>query len=519
MLTKREEIMGRKIARPVLLLLCPLLAGCAGGQTVGSTQGTEDVVKGTIVTAYIQQADSPASVWKGGEASRLYEDTGLILEFYDAKGQTAEELKLRLASGTIPDIIGFSGREQAQLYIDAGLLLPLNEYQELLPSLFEEEDYETALEWSVYVSGGEDLLLAPLSVGKAGEEEYRSMPMLLKSAWERAGSPCVSALEDYLDVIGQMKKAKPTSNVGESMYGICLWQGDGKISEHAASLAWMYGIDMQTVSPLMEISMDTNAIGSILEEDGFYKRAVHFYYEANKRGLLDPDSPNQTVGNVERKMNAGRVLFAVDAGNGGFLRSTEGTEEYLPLPAQDMQLYLEPDHIVGTGACLAVNKYSERAEDAVKLLNWLYDEENMAYLYKEAEGESGSFGVLGRTPVSLAEEGYDLGSEYRTAGTEGQQNAENDRKSWETVRASTAVYMVKTLSPELSRISDEIEGLVYKAFWNMVYAQDEEEFEAVWRTLKEEAEKLGMARLTSFYKQAWSEALERAETMENGGME
>ena len=118
--------MGRKIARPVLLLLCPLLAGCAGGQTAGSTQGTEDVVKGTIVTAYIQQADSPASVWKGGEASRLYEDTGLILEFYDAKGQTAEELKLRLASGTIPDIIGFSGREQAQLYIDFGFLLPIN---------------------------------------------------------------------------------------------------------------------------------------------------------------------------------------------------------------------------------------------------------------------------------------------------------------------------------------------------------------------------------------------------------
>ena len=55
MLTKREEIMGRKIARPVLPLLCFLLAGCAGGQTVGSTQGTEDVVKGTIVTAYIQQ--------------------------------------------------------------------------------------------------------------------------------------------------------------------------------------------------------------------------------------------------------------------------------------------------------------------------------------------------------------------------------------------------------------------------------------------------------------------------------
>lgn len=554
--------MSKKITGIILLLLCPIwFAGCAAMERnhSESSQNTEEAVKGTIVTSYIQQANSSASVWKGWGAARLYEDTGLILEFCSAEGQTDDELKLRLASGTVPDIIGFEDREQAQLYIDAGLLLPLNEYQELLPELFNKEAYGAALEWSVAAGGKEELLLAPLSVGKVGKHEYRSMPLFLRSAWERAGCPGVTTLENYLDVLERLKKVKPTSDVGESMYGICLWQGDGEITGHIAALAYMYGIDMQIVSPLMEINMMTNEISSILDEESFYKRAVHFYYEANKRGLLDPDSPNQTAGNVERKMNSGRVLFAVDpemAGVGVLLRNAEAEEDYIPLPAKEMKLYLEPDHVVGTGACLAVNKNSERVEDAVRLLNWLYREETMVYLYNGPEGviwkydEDGmpyitgqgqeilalggqelpgfqgnlqdgvnAFGVLGRTPASLTEGGYAFSNWYWPMENTEQENMEKAKTGsrqgdWDTVRASTAVYMVDTLPPELNQISDEVENLICKAFWQMIYAQDEEEFEAVWQSLKEEADAIGIDRLTAFYEKAWDKALERADKLE-----
>ena len=375
----------------ILLLLCAVLSGgCAGGgEHLAESLQTGEEAKGTIITAYIQETDSSASVWKGWAAARLYEDTGLILETCSAEGQTAEELRLRLTSGTVPDIIGFADREQAQLYMDAGILLPLNEYQQALPSLFQGEAYGAALEWSLEGSGGEELLLAPLSVGEAGEYAYRSVPMLLKSAWERAGSPEVSDLEDYLDVIEQLRRAKPLSDIGESMFGICLWQEDGGVLGHAASLAYMYGIDMQTVSPLMEANMVTGSISSILEEDSFYKRAVHFYYEANRRGLLDRDSPNQTAGNVERKVNSGRVLFTVlpeSAGADSPLRDTEERMAYIPLPAEDMKLYLEPDHIAGGNRYLAVNRNSPRVEDALKLLNWFYREETIFYLYNGPEG-------------------------------------------------------------------------------------------------------------------------------------
>ena len=551
--------MNRKTVAIPLLLCAVLSGGCAGGgeHLAESLQTGEDAAKGTIITAYIQETDGPASVWKGWAAARLYEDTGLILETCSAEGQTAEELRLRLTSGTVPDIIGFADREQAQLYMDAGILLPLNEYQQALPSLFQGEAYGAALEWSMEGSGGEELLLAPLSVGEAGEYAYRSVPMLLKSAWERAGSPEVSDLEDYLDVIEQLRRAKPLSDIGESMFGICLWQEDGGVLGHAASLAYMYGIDMQTVSPLMEANMVTGSISSILEEDSFYKRAVHFYYEANRRGLLDRDSPNQTAGNVERKVNSGRVLFAVlpeSAGEDSPLRDTEGRMAYIPLPAEDMKLYLEPDHIVGGNRYLAVNRNSPRVEDALRLLDWFYREETIFYLYNGPEGvvweygenglpcvtETGRrvleqkaedlpgyqgslregirpFGVLGRTPASLTEEGYAFSNYYWQEEEGTSEKDGSGQTQWETVRASAAIYLTDTLPSELNRTADEIEKLVYKAFWNMIYAEDEEEFQTLWQALKEEAKRLGMDRLTSFYEKSWERALERAAESSGGG--
>lgn len=90
------------------------------------------------------------------------------------------------------------------------------------------------------------------------------------------------------------------------------------------------------------------------------------------------------------------------------------------------------------------------------------------------------------------------------------------QRDWDTVRASTAVYMVDTLPPELSQISDEVESLVCKAFWQMIYAQDEEEFEAVWQSLKEEADAIGIDSLTAFYEDAWDKAMERADKLANG---
>lgn len=126
------------------------------------------------------------------------------------------------------------------------------------------------------------------------------------------------------------------------------------------------------------------------------------------------------------------------------------------------------------------------------------------------------FGVLGRTPASLTEEGYAFSSLYWQEEEGTSKKDGNEQTQWETVRASAAIYLTDTLPSELNRVADDIEKLVYKAFWNMIYAEDEEEFQAHWQQLKEEAGRLGMEQVTSFYEKAWKRALERAAEADAG---
>ena len=115
--------------------------------------------------------------------------------------------------------------------------------------------------------------------------------------------PLVWSLE-YLTAI------KPVTEKGEKVYGFSLFNEWDIVSAlEISTLSYMYGIDSNFVSPLMETSMITRETKSLLAEDSFYKRALRFYFEANQRGLLDPDSMSQKYQDVEDKFSSGQVMF------------------------------------------------------------------------------------------------------------------------------------------------------------------------------------------------------------------
>lgn len=537
------------------ILLCGiLLTGCSAGEQLRESPAP----KGITLTAFIQYADTTPATWKGWGAAKLYEDTGLTLEFYSTDAQVEQRLKQYMVSGAIPDIIGFQSREQAKLYMDAGILLPLNEYEDLLPAVFQKENYAKAIDYSRrYVNDkNEDLLLLPVSVGETAPDSYRSVPMLQQSAWQKAGEPRLNTLEDYLDAVERMLKEKPLSNTGEVMYGISLYQTDDEVAEHVAALAYLYGIDIYTVSTLMETNLETGNISSILEEDSFYKRALRFFYEANRRGLLDGDSASQTYSNLERKISSGRVMLTwsaemaekynvIQRGYGDRAGKTDGYTAHL---AEDMRLYREKDHVVGSNQYLAVNRYSNHIEEACQLLNWLYEEETQFYLYNGPEGvlweygedgrpyvtQSGQqlqntgeelpgytgtlqdgigpFGELPRTPASRTEEGYSLSSSYWEEKEDPFLAVLEARGR--TVDATSAIYMLDTVPAELNQRMENLQECVGEYSWNMIYAPDEESFEAFWQELKERAADMGMDSVESFYRSAWERACALAEEYE-----
>lgn len=544
-----------------------LLGGC-----VKTTSLEKEVGRNNLVTAFIQQANTSSCIWKGWGAQRLQEDTGLSLELASSGTQAEDKLKLYMSSGTIPDIIGFKNLNQAKLYMDAGLLLSLDEKKDLLPAIFQDPNYAQAIAYSreQLSNDSDNLLLMPVSIGTVAEDDYKSMPMLQWTAFKRCGLPQIDTMEDYLDVVEEMLKEKPLSNAGEVMYGFSLYQDDEGISVHTSALAYLYGLDLYSVSPFMETDMNDGSISSILEEGSFFKRALHFYFAANQKGLLDADSRNQTYSNLERKVSSGRVMLTLNrqmaedynekqAGWGNSNRMLDG---YAPLPAKDMKIFQESERVVGQNAYFAIHKNSSRVEDACKLLNWLYEEDTQFYLYNGPEGiiweydtsgqprvtEEGEavltnhfsqlgdnlgtlaegtapFGELGRTRASLTTGGYALHHKYwekedntiRWAldeelldfyGTASFQEYLEENAM--TVKATDAVYMVAAAPDNLYKILREVGNIVDTYSWHLIFASDEADFERLWQEMKQKAYDSGMEQVEKYYRVAWADALMQA---------
>lgn len=555
-----------------------VLTGCgAGGKSALTEENGENDV---VLTAFVQQAvTADAGIWEGWAARKLYEDTNIKIEFYPTGTGVEQKLKQYMASGNLPDIIGFKDLDQAQMAMDAGLLLPLNEYKEILPSIFQTEYYEKAVDYSREYNSGKtgNLYIMPTSIGPVSENAYNWMPMLQWDTYKKAGKPKVETLEDYLDVVEKMVEIKPYTQNGEKVYGFSLFTDWDKYSVlEIAALSYFYGIDTEYISPLMETNVLTKATSSILDENSFYKRALHFYYEANQRGLLDPDSRTQSYSNLEKKFSQGRILFSWFSwltGTYNDVPSGHVNNKYIPdgyvnIPADDMKIYEAPDQTIGRNWYYAVSKNCRNPEKACEFLNWFYDPQVEKYLYNGPEGclweydsektpkvteegweiinnksedlmpfENGGsfadgidpFNALGLQASTVMEDGHTIS--YRYWPDSGKNNetlvqreineflgtdtiGEYLRKNDMIAKSTMAVNMIPTAPDEMKTKVSAIGEIVRDISWKMVYAQDDQEFEKLWESMRAQAGQLGMDQVETYYRDAWEAAVKKVEDYE-----
>lgn len=499
----------------VVLSVAALLTGCA---KEGEVQDTEKKQEDTVLTILVQQSGTNMSgTWEGESADRLYEETGIRLEFYSNGNGNEKRLKQYLAAGTLPDIIGFRDMEQAELLTGAGVLADLDEWEEELSDVFETSGYETALRYYRENFGGEeeDLYFLLTSVGKQGAEKDYWMPMVQWNAYEKAGCPQVEHLEDYLDAAEQMLEKKAMTAMGEPVYGFSLCSDwTDKKMQQPSSLYGYYRMDVGSLSPLFAVDAKTGTIQGILEEDSFYKQALHFYFEANQRELLDPDSRTQTFEKLQEKYQKGQILFSGYAWQTGEYGRTETKEEeqsdgYIPLVAGDMTLYQRPENPVGENWFFAVNKNSEKQEKACEFLNWFYTPENIVKLYEEKEGMD-PYGKEEEKPVFQW-----LGLTQAEAGFSGEDPAQKKQSQGKTVEGCRAVYLMDALPAKLQTIESHLQEMVQELSWNMIYAETEEEFEQLWAEMLQRGEALGMEQLNAYYQKEWKQALEKEKVYGN----
>ena len=87
-----------------------------------------------------------------------------------------------------------------------------------------------------------------------------------------------------------MQKAHPTNDAGDKAYAISLWKDwDGFGMENICQTAKWYG---QEVNQSVLIGND-NRMMPLIDENGAYYKMLEFFFKANQRGLIDPDSSVQ----------------------------------------------------------------------------------------------------------------------------------------------------------------------------------------------------------------------------------
>lgn len=236
--------------------------------------------------------------------------------------------------------------------------------------------------------GGTAVYAVGHNVGSgSGPSESANMtfgPWLRWDLYQQLGSPEIKTLEDYLTVVKQMQELSPKSDSGKPVYGFSLWSDwDSVMALNAKVMAQFHGYnegDGFNNAELMMTKADEAKWQGVLDENSYYMRGLKFFFEANKMGLLDPDSLTQKFPDVINKYNDGQVLFAQ------FPWLTDGynTEKHVNegkgfafVPFAEEQMSTVGYNPYGGNWYWSIGSKTKYPERVMQFMNWMFSPEGV----------------------------------------------------------------------------------------------------------------------------------------------
>ena len=285
-----------------------VLAGCGGdsgangnassGDNKNQTAATEEggsQASGDVTTIEVYDvAANYQGMQAGWFGDLVKEKFGLELNIFapNTSGDAAALYQTRCSSGKLGDIILLDNADYLDC-VEAGLVMDITDDIWNYPNLAE---YKTQIEaFNAQVGDGSKIWGIPTEMTNTSPETYSqstpfSAPCLPWDYYKELGCPELKNLDDLLDVLEQMQKAHPTNDAGDKAYAISLWKDwDGFGMENICQTAKWYG---QEVNQSVLIGND-NSMMPLIDENGAYYKMLEFFFKANQRGLIDPDSSVQ----------------------------------------------------------------------------------------------------------------------------------------------------------------------------------------------------------------------------------
>jgi len=306
----------------------------------------------------------------------------------------------RAAAGNLADIVMISAENgRLEEAVEAGLLLDLSTYMHLMPNAMQ---YSSAIETMQNLLGIDDKIYAipsavstfsPMTPTETTEPSYG--PYLRWDLYMAIGAPKMSTLEDLLPVLKKMQMNTPFSDSGLKTYAFSLFSDwDNNLMMFAKQPACFYGYD--EVGFTLNKADGTDTV-SILEDDSPYIRSLKFYFQANRMGLVDPESRTQNWDNMVKKYEDGAVLFSPWAWLGqpayNTMERLNAGKGFMMAPVDDLEIFSYGATPQGTKFVVGVGSNTQDPERMIEFIDWLYSPEGVMMSTSQEGSTSGPEGL------------------------------------------------------------------------------------------------------------------------------
>jgi len=216
-------------------------------------------------------------------------------------------------------------------------------------------------------------------------------PFMRQDLYFAVGAPPLNTLEDLPGVLAQMRDHAPYTASGNRVYGFQMWGTWCGGDVYLANALWfnrMYGLYQFGFTG--NVDRINQNFYHIFDEDGFYKRALRMYFEANQLGLIDPDSPIQGDDVIWGKAEDGQLLFSWYSWFGMGFNTPENEANAMGMafiPIMDQTIYAPSITQDGRGRDLiGIGYNAEDPERLIAFLDWMASPDVFQTIHAGPEG-------------------------------------------------------------------------------------------------------------------------------------
>ncbi len=321
----------------------------------------------------------------------------------------------RMESGDLGDIVVFgSNGDQYQRAVTEGMLYDFNE-DDLLTNYgaYLKENMPYALTNNGNLNetvNGENVVYGFGHNVASSPDDHEAFFYTMDVRWDlykELGYPEINNLDEFYQLLVDMKGICPTDENGNETYATSLWPDwDGNMVMYIKSFATCYwGYDEMGFG-LYDV--ETGDFHYALEEGGPYLEALKFFNKLYQAGLIDPNSMTQTYNEMSEKVTAGGTFFSIFDYAGSQLYNTEahlteGKAMY-PMVPNDATPLCYGMNVLGGNRIWTIGANTEYPELCMAIINylttpegymtynygpkdacWYYDEEGNCYLTELGE--------------------------------------------------------------------------------------------------------------------------------------